>query len=211
MQRFDPTAWPRAATYRLYRTLGAPHLGITADVDVTDLVPSCRADGTSLFAAMMHVLIEAANTVPQLRQRINVEEDVDVVVEHSSVDPAFTVAVEGGLFNFTTVPYQPDRQAFAGAVAAASEAQRHNTVLQPFEGKRDDVVYMSCLPWMHFTSITHPVHTDRPDSVPRIAWGRFTEIGGRIKMPVNIQVHHALVDGTHLGAFFAAVELRCGD
>jgi len=67
-------------------------------------------------------------------------------------------------------------------------------------------VYLSCLPWIHFRSMTHPVHTDRPDSVPRIAWGRYRLDGGVATLPVNIQVHHALVDGSHLGAFFEGVQ-----
>lgn len=206
MLRIDPTEWPRATTYQLYRRMGAPHLGITADVDVTALLEAARRDGTSLFAAVMHRLTGAANAVPQLRQRIRIEGEDEYVVQHDRVDPAFTVPVEGGLFNFASVPFAADLEAFASAVAQASAAQRHNLELQPFEDLRDDVFYMSCLPWMHFTSMTHPVHTDWPDSVPRIAWGRFTKVDGRTTMPVNIQVHHALVDGSHLGAFFGALD-----
>ena len=206
MRRIDPTTWPRATTYALYRAMGAPHLGITADVEVTRLVERCAKENRSLFAATMHILVGAANHIPQLRQRIHTEDGEDVVVEHDTVHPAFTVAVEGGLFNFATVPFTTDPRAFASTVAAASTSQRNNPVLRPFEDIRDDVLYMSCLPWMHFSSMTHPVHTDRPDSVPRIAWGRYTRSGDTVTLPVSIQVHHALVDGSHLGAFFSKVQ-----
>lgn len=206
MRRIDPTTWPRAGAYRHYRPMGAPHLAITVDVDVTELVSDCKARGGSLFATMLHRLIHAANTVPELRQRIRDDDDGEHVVEHDRVDPAFTVGVDGGLFNVATVPLQDDLQAFSDHVAAQSEALRHVTELQPFDGLRDDLVYLSCLPWLRFTSLTHPVHTDRPDTVPRIAWGRFGDDGrGRITMPVNIQAHHALVDGGHLAQFFAAL------
>ena len=131
--------------------------------------------------------------------------DGDVVVEHTTVDPAFTVAVEGGLFNFASVRLTPDVHTFAADVARVSEAKRDTTELEPFEGVRDDVLFMSCVPWLAFTSLTHPVHTDRVDSVPRIAWGRMEKVHGRVLVPVNIQVHHALVDGAHLGAFFGAL------
>lgn len=208
MRRIDPTSWPRASTYLHYRSMGAPHLGITADVDVTAVLKRSKDEESSFFAVMMHMLIGAANEVPQLRQRIREEDNADIVVEHSHVDPAFTVAVDGGMFNFATVPFERDPRAFAAAVAEVSASQRGNPNLQPFEGRRDDVIYMSCLPWMHFTSISHPVHTDQPDSVPRIAWGRYTGVGDRVHLPVNIQVHHALVDGGHLGAFYAALRAR---
>ena len=206
MRRIDLTTWPRASTYRLYRDMGAPHLGITADVDMTALLETCQREQRSVFALTMHALVQAANAIPALRQRMRTERGADVVVEHEIVHPAFTVGVEGGLFNFATVPMTDSRVDFADAVANASAKQRHNEVLEPFEGVRDDVVYLSCLPWIHFRSMTHPVHTDRPDSVPRIAWGRYRLDGGVATLPVNIQVHHALVDGSHLGAFFEGVQ-----
>ncbi|TFG78810.1 MAG: chloramphenicol acetyltransferase, partial [Flavobacteriales bacterium] len=40
------------------------------------------------------------------------------------------------------------------------------------------------------------------DSVPRITYGKFFEQDWKLMMPLNIQAHHALVDGHHLGAFF---------
>jgi chloramphenicol O-acetyltransferase type A len=206
LRRIDLTTWPRASTYRLYKDMGAPHLGITADVDMTALLETCQREQTSLFARTMHALVSAANQIPALRQRMRVEDGSDRVVEHEVVDPAFTVGVEGGLFNFATVPMTDDPGTFDEAVAKASAKQRHNDILEPFEGVRDDVLYLSCLPWVHFRSMTHPVHTDRPDSVPRIAWGRYRLEGGIATLPVNIQVHHALVDGSHLGAFFEGVQ-----
>jgi len=181
---------------------------MTVDVDVTHLLEVCAGEEASFFAATLHVLVEAANAVPSLRQRIRVESGVDVVVEHDRVDPAFTVPVDGGLFNFATVPFTSDYLAFQAAVGEVSAAQRTNPELEPFEEVRDDVLYMTCLPWMHFRSMTHPVHTDRPDAVPRIAWGRYTRTAQATTLPLNIQVHHALVDGRHLGHFFDEVRER---
>ena len=40
------------------------------------------------------------------------------------------------------------------------------------------------------------------DDRPKIAFGRFREEGGRLLMPVAIDVHHALCDGVHVGRFF---------
>ena len=45
------------------------------------------------------------------------------------------------------------------------------------------------------------------DCVPRIAWGRYTgQPGGRITIPVSVQVHHALADGEHVGAFLTGAQ-----
>jgi chloramphenicol O-acetyltransferase type A len=65
---------------------------------------------------------------------------------------------------------------------------------------------MSVIPWVSFTSFMHPMHLDPPDSVPRFAWGRFYKEGKVMKMPLDVQVHHALMDGIHLGRFYSEVQ-----
>ena len=205
--RLDPRRWPRRDHYAWFRRQDFPYMAVTAEVDATALVRDSRAAGVSLFAARLHRLTAAANTVPALRQRIRVEDGEDVVLEYPVVDPGFTVAAEGDLFAYATVPFTDELTAFAAAVAAQSHALRGSSALSPFEDRRDDLLFCSCLPWLRFTAVTHPVPTTSAvDSVPRIAWGRLTEDGGRWLCPVNVQAHHALVDGLHLGRFFAALE-----
>lgn len=185
-------------------------MALASRVDVTALLGACRSTGRSFFAAMLQHTAAAANAVPELRQRLRVVDGQDVVVEHPQVDPAFTVAVEGGLFDFATVPFTDDPVAFDRAVANVSADRVPAEDLSAFDGRRDDVVYQSCLPWLDFTGLTHPV-TGPDDSVPRIAWGRFVTEGRRTRLTVNVQVHHALVDGAHLGAFFQDLVRRCAD
>lgn len=200
-RRIDLSRWPRAAAYAHYRPYAMPHMAMTADIDVTAL----KASGGSFFARMLHATTQAVNAVPELRQRIRVTAEGEEVVEHDAVDPAFTVAVVGGLFNFASVPFVRDLRVFEASVAAVSDAKRTVRALEPFDGVRDDVVYMSCLPWVSFSSLTHPV-ASTDDCVPRVAWGRFTKTDGRVVVPVNLQVHHALVDGVHMARFFETVQ-----
>ena len=40
------------------------------------------------------------------------------------------------------------------------------------------------------------------DSIPRILFGRCVREGKRMKMPVSVEVHHALVDGLDVARFF---------
>jgi chloramphenicol O-acetyltransferase type A len=71
----------------------------------------------------------------------------------------------------------------------------------------DDWFYMSCLPWVDFTAMTNPV--DGPDDcVPRVTWGKFVPHSGAWRLSVSVQVHHALVDGLHLGRFYETLQSR---
>ena len=52
----------------------------------------------------------------------------------------------------------------------------------------------------------HPMHLQPADSIPRFAWGKFFEDGKRLKMPLSVQGHHALMDGLHMSKFYAGVQ-----
>jgi chloramphenicol O-acetyltransferase type A len=65
---------------------------------------------------------------------------------------------------------------------------------------------MTAIPWVSFTSFLHPLNLRPPDSIPRFAWGKFFEDGDRLKMPLGVQGHHALMDGIHVGKFYAEVQ-----
>ena len=74
------------------------------------------------------------------------------------------------------------------------------------EPGRDDLLYMTALPWVSFTSFNHPMRLHPADSVPRFAWGKFFQQGERLLMPLSVQGHHALMDGIHMGKYYGEVE-----
>jgi chloramphenicol O-acetyltransferase type A len=45
---------------------------------------------------------------------------------------------------------------------------------------------------------THP-----GDSIPRFAWGKFFWEGDRLEMPLSVDGHHGVIDGVHVGRFYA--------
>ena len=60
--------------------------------------------------------------------------------------------------------------------------------------------------WVSFTSISHARGGGREESVPKIAFGKYREEGGRASMPVSVEVHHALMDGLHVGRYFERLQ-----
>ena len=59
---------------------------------------------------------------------------------------------------------------------------------------------------MSFTSFSHARNWGREDSVPKIAFGKFVKETDRVLLPISVEVHHALVDGVHVGRFFTRLE-----
>lgn len=66
---------------------------------------------------------------------------------------------------------------------------------------------MSCIPWIHYTHFVRTVEHGGKDNIPRISWGKYIQDkDGKMIMPFSVQVHHALMDGYHVGMYFEKME-----
>jgi chloramphenicol O-acetyltransferase type A len=90
------------------------------------------------------------------------------------------------------------------AERSVKKAQSGDGGFRPSE--RDDMVHFTVLPWVSFTSFSHARNWRREDSVPKIAFGKFTRENENILLPISVEVHHALMDGLHVGRFLARLE-----
>ena len=115
-----------------------------------------------------------------------------------------TILTEEKLFSFCLIEYTPDFPDFAQRAVERVRGAQIAPCLD--DGSySDELLYMTAIPWVSFTGFMHPVHLNPPDSVPRFAWGRHFKDGVRLKMPLSVQAHHALMDGIHLGIFYEQI------
>jgi chloramphenicol O-acetyltransferase type A len=82
----------------------------------------------------------------------------------------------------------------------ASENQKDYFGLDKLIG-RDDLIYITCIPWISFTHISHTISLNKNDSVPRISWGKYYKQGEKIWLPFSVQVNHSFIDGYHVGKY----------
>jgi chloramphenicol O-acetyltransferase type A len=201
MRTIDIETWSRREHFEFFSAFDHPHFGMSANVDLTTFYPHVKELGTSITTAIVYVLSRAANAIPEFRYRIRPEG----VVEHDVVHPSITVPTGEDLFTFCFFEYVEDFRNFAATTAEKIAYHQEHPKLEDPPGQ-DDLLFMSAIPWVSFTSFLHPLHLDPPDSVPRFAWGKFFDAGGRRMMPLAVQGHHALMDGIHVGKFYAEVQ-----
>lgn len=201
MRIIDQQAWVRQKHFAMFHQLGWPYLNLCADVFVEQLRAAAQARKQSFMLMMTYVASRAANAQVEFRYRIR----GDSVVEHTVVHPSPTFPVADDLFSFCVVDYAEPFGAFMER-AAAQIARRTASPSLVDEAGQDNLLFMTSLPWVSFTNITHAVPLNPPDSIPRIAWGRFTAQDGRLRMPLSVQVHHGLADGLHIARFYQAVQ-----
>jgi chloramphenicol O-acetyltransferase type A len=201
MRHIDMQTWSRREHFKVFSAFDHPHFSMCANVDLTIFYPVVKQRGLSSNVAIVYVIARAANAIPEFRYRIRAGK----VVEHEIVHPATTILTDDDLFTFCTFDYTEDFSLFAARAAEQIAYVKEHLTLEDEPG-RDDLLFMTAIPWVSFTSFMHPLHLDPVDSVPRFAWGKFFEDGKFLKMPLSVQAHHALVDGVHVGRYFAEVE-----
>ena len=202
MKKVEFTNPHRKKHFDFFNAMNHPHFNVTVPVDITEFMASIKTEGLSFSYTFIYFISRAANEIKEFRWRIRGED----VVEHEVVHPSFTVNTdETDVFSFCTVPFSPDVKKFTKEARTISEAMRSEPSIEDEEG-RDDYLFLSALPWLRFSSMQHAMQEHPGDCVPRISWGKFYKSEGRTLIPVSVQVHHALVDGRHVGAYFELLE-----
>jgi chloramphenicol O-acetyltransferase type A len=200
MRTIDVNTWARREHFNFFTGFMQPHFGMCVNMDVTEFVPYVEQQGYSLTVAMVYIIARSANAVPEFRQRIR----EGAVVEHEIVHPSTTILVDEDIFVFCMVEYAEMFSHFADTAAEKiAYTRQHPTLENP---DRDDLLFMTPIPWVAFTSFMHPLPSFPPDSIPRFAWGKYFEEGSGLKMPVGAQAHHALLDGIHMGNFYKVMQ-----
>jgi chloramphenicol O-acetyltransferase type A len=201
MRTIDLETWPRREHFKLFGGFDHPHFGMCANVDLTAFYPVVKQRVLSITVAIVYVIARAANAIPEFRYRIRGED----VIEHEVVHPSGTILTDGDLFCFCTFEYMEDFSAFAAGAAEKIAKVKAHLTLEDDPG-RDDLLFMTAIPWVSFTGFMHPMQLHPADSIPRFAWGKFFKEGASLKMPLGAQAHHALMDGLHMGRYYELVQ-----
>jgi chloramphenicol O-acetyltransferase type A len=200
----DLNTWPRRDAFVFFRGFDKPFFSVCVPLDVARLKVALATHwpGVGLSLACCFIALRLANRHQAFRLRIEGER----VRVHDEVHGSTTVLREDGeSFFFADLPHGADFAAFTAHARGAIDAAR--TLRAAFEPKPDEsaVVYFTSLPWLHFTSFSHARQWARDgrrdDSIPRLAFGRAQPDGARLAMPLSVEVHHALMDGVHVGRF----------
>ena len=199
-QIVDLERWPRAAQFRFFREYERPHFATTARIDVSHLIKR-KANGISAYRGCLFAIGAGLHAVPELCMRFR----NDVVVRHPRVRLSMTVPREDGSFGYAYVPFTLDFTAFDTQARQLIDAASKQGELSANDGVQDDVAYLSCMPWLDYSSINNAL-PGPDDCIPRVTWGKFMPTGQGWDMAMTLEVHHALVDGAHVGAFFNAVQ-----
>ncbi len=199
---FDIDSWKRASIFEFFSSYDHPWFNLCVQVPVEALIRwSKEKEERSFFLALLYLSQTAAEATLPFRLRI-AEEGVRLY-EH--LNTGCTVMRDNETFSFAYFEQATDFAEFQRlGKEVVKRVRQEDLPLRP----DDDlgIIHYSMLPWLSFTSMSHPRRHDAGDSVPKICMGKYHGNLGKRVIPVSIEVHHALMDGNHASMYFKKLE-----
>lgn len=189
----------RRDRYEFFEGFENPLVNLTFKVETEDFLTYCKSQNIPVFHFFLFCLMRTLNTLDSFKYR-----HIDgKVFKIDQIVGSYTVMNEDNNLNYTRFEYSPQREEFIKRSLKAREEAIHSKELihtgRELELREiKNYVFMTCLPWLDFTSIQHPVYQFKSSDIPSIAWGKFTKVDQKIVLPFSVQAHHGFIDGFHI-------------
>ena len=190
----------RRDRFDLFNRMDSPAVNLCFTLDLPDYRHWCKEQGLPPFHVLLCAVLRSVLKIENFRYRVFEGE----VIRIDRLMPSFTVVNQNNDLNFALFDWSDDLRTFTErGVKARDEAVAMTALnnsyasLSPRACK--DQVFITCIPWLDFTSIQHPAASLGSPDIPSLAWGRFKDApGGRLQLPFSVQAHHGFVDGFHI-------------
>lgn len=198
----DVQTWARRDLFEFFIDFDKPYFNICTNVDVTRLLEFLRhRQDTSVTLAYHYFALRVANEIEPFRYRLRNGK----VLVHDVIHGGTTVLQPNESFNFAYFKFDKDFGRFMiDAQRSVDIVKQGGSIFNPRPA--DDAIHFTSLPWVSFTSFSHARNWKTEDSIPKIAFGKFVKEAERVLLPISVEVHHALLDGVHVGRFIARLE-----
>lgn len=199
----DLENWNRKEHFAHFKQMEEPFFGVTVEIDCTKAYQTAKELNVSFFIYYLHKTLVAVNSVENFKYRI--ADDKIYINDH--IDASATIGREDGTFGFSLIEFNPDFNLFKENALAEIERIQNTTGLFTRSFDDDNLIHFSAIPWINFTSISHARSYTFPDSCPKISFGKMiTSETGKRTISMSVHVHHALMDGLHVGRFIDRFE-----
>lgn len=199
----DLSKWEYKEHFEFFNSLDNPFVGVTVQIDVTNLYREAKTNHASFFLYSLHKILKAVNETETFRYRI----DNGIPVCYDLIHASATIAKEDGLFSFCFLEYDTNRGMFMRNAEKAIENVRVQKGLgNTKDNSRNDLIHFSAIPWFSFTEMNHPGSFVKGNSIPKISTGKVYNREGKMIMPVSITAHHGFIDGKQIGLLLAKID-----
>lgn len=200
-KKIDIRNWSRKEIYLFFKDYEEPYYGITMDLECTGAYQFAKSRNISFFLYYLYLTLKAVNQTEAFKYRIEGEQ----LFLYDVINGSATIDRDNGTFGFSHILYFEDLDLFLErATEEMIEVRTSDRLIKSEIG--ENIIHFSSVPWIQFTSVSHPRRYSRRDSIPKVTIGKYHTIEGKKMIPVSVHVNHAVADGLHVGEFFQTLQ-----
>ena len=87
----------------------------------------------------------------------------------------------------------------------------NNLAYWPKEESRENIFFVSGIPWVSFTSFNYTVANVKNFFSPMFTLGKYYNQDGKVLLPLAVLVHHSVCDGFHAARMINELQELCHD
>lgn len=194
----DLENWNRKEHFEHFCRMEEPFFGVTVEIDCTKAYQTAKELNASFFIFYLYKTLVAVNSIENFKYRISEGK----IYINDRIDASATIGREDGTFGFSLIEYNSDFEIFKQNALTEIERIQNTSGLFTRSFDDDNLIHFSAIPWLNFTSLSHARSYTFPDSCPKISFGKMiTSEYGKRTIAMSVHVHHALMDGLHVGQF----------
>lgn len=202
----DLNQWSRGKLFQAYINKMRIVMSLTADIDVANVKNYSKKNGISFYAMMLWVVSKVINSHDEFKYGWD---RVGNLILWDYISPSYT-DFHSDDENFTKMVTEYSDNIFEFCARVAADREKYKNERGILGNQSQNIFDVSCLPWVSYKHFDLHVFDDGKYLRPVVTWGKYEKSGGKLIMPLTMNIHHAVADGFHLARFFNEVqELVC--
>lgn len=194
-QKIDRENWERREYFEHYFSAIPCTYSMTVQLDITRIVKEKK----KLYPSMLYYITAIVNRHCEFRTAFNENGELGI---YSEMIPCYTVFhKDTETFSNLWTSYKTDFEEFCIAYERDISQYGNQKGMMGKPHVPQNIFTVSMIPWSTFEGFNLNLQKGYDYLPPIFTIGKYYQEDGKIKIPLAIQVHHAICDGFHLCRF----------
>jgi len=191
----DLSRWARKEHFEVFQSFAQSTFNQTVLLDITALLKHIKEVGWKFYPTIIFLLSKIVNSRAEFRMAMKNNE----LVIWNEVHPNYTIFHnETETFSALWSHYDGNIHHFQDVYSEDVARYGNNLSYWPKEESRENIFFISAIPWVSFTSFTVNVANMQNFFAPMFTLGKYYNQEGKTLLPLAVQVHHSVCDGFHV-------------
>lgn len=201
-RKVDLKEWDRGRLFKCYMDNMRIVMSLTVDIDVTGLLKFVKSNHLKFYPSMIWAVSKVVNAHDEFKY--GWDSNGDLII-WDTISPSYADFHKEDQ-NFTKLVTAFSEDLFIFHARFLADQKTYKDYRAFVENQPPNFFDVSCLPWVNYRHFDLHVFDEGKFLAPVITWGKYEWNHGKYRMPLTMNIHHAVADGFHLSRFFVEVQ-----